>query len=120
MRTAGKMFIIRPSSGNTHSRDTGPVSLWSPISAESGASSGDLASVTVQLAGQSSASPSPSQVVSGNLRGALASDQHNVSSHPHTGPRDITTLPLQAAKVLDDVLDDVSPNIVHRVRRYVR
>ena len=94
------------------------MSLWSPISAESGASSGDLASVTVQLAGQSSASPSPSQVVSGHLRGALASDQHNVSSHPHTGPRD--TLPLQAVEVLDDVLDDVSPNIVHRVRRYVR
>ena len=48
------MFIICPSSGNTHSGDTGPVSLWSPISAESGASSCDLASVTVQLAGQSS------------------------------------------------------------------
>ena len=48
------MFIICQSSGNTHSGDTGPVSLWSPISAESGASSGDLASVTVQLAGQSS------------------------------------------------------------------
>ena len=96
------------------------MSLWSPISAESGASSGDLASLTVQLAGQSLASPSPSQVVSGHLRGALASDQHNVSSHPHTGPRDITTLPLQVAKVLDDVLDEVSPNFVHCVRRYVR
>ena len=69
---------------------------------------------------RSSASPSPSQVVSGHLRGALASDQHNVSSHPHTGPRDITTLPLQAAEVLDDVLDKVSPNFVHCVRRYVR
>ena len=53
VRTAGKMFIICPSSGNTRGGDTGPVSLWSPISADSGASSGDLASVTVQLAGQS-------------------------------------------------------------------
>ena len=54
VRTAGKMFIICPSSGNTHGGDTGPVSLWSPISGDSGAGSGDLASVTVQLAGQSS------------------------------------------------------------------
>ena len=54
VRTAGKMFIICPTSGNTHGGDKGPVSLWSPISADGGASSGDLASVTVQLAGQSS------------------------------------------------------------------
>ena len=60
---------------------------------------------------RSSASLSPSQVVSGHLRGALVSDQH-----PHTGPRDITTLPLQA----DEVLDEVSPNFVHCVRRYER
>ena len=33
---------------------------------------------------QSLASPSPSQVVRGHLPGALASDQHNVPSHPHT------------------------------------
>ena len=67
---------------------------------------------------RSSASPSPSQVVSGHLRGARASEQHNVSSHPHTGTghRDITTLPLQAAQVLNEV----SPNFVHCARRYVQ
>ena len=54
VRTAGKMFIICPTSGNNHGGDTGPVSLWSPISSDGGSSSGDLASVTVQLAGQSS------------------------------------------------------------------
>ena len=69
---------------------------------------------------RSSASPSPSQVVSGHLRGALASDQHNVSSHPHTGPRDITTLPLQVDEVMDDLMDDLSRKIVHRVRSYGR
>ena len=68
----------------------------------------------------SSASPSPSQVVSGHLWGGLASEQHNVSSHPHTGPRDITTLPLQVAQVLNEVLNDVSPNFVHCVRSFER
>ena len=47
-----------------------------------------LASVSVSWTQhQSSASPSPSQLVSGHLLGALASDQHNVP----TGPGDITT-----------------------------
>ena len=58
---------------------------------------------------QSSASPSPSQV-SGHLPGALASDQHNVPSHP---PGDITTVALQVAQDLNDVLNDVSPNFAH-------
>ena len=52
VRTAGKMFIICPASGHAPG-DAEPVSLWSPIAGEGGASSGELASVSVQLAGQS-------------------------------------------------------------------
>ena len=44
----------------------------------------------------------------------------SVSSHPHTGPRDITTLPLQVDEVMDDLMDDLSRKIVHRVRSYGR
>ncbi len=70
-----------------------------------------LASVSVSWTQhQSSASPSPSQLVSGHLLGALASDQHNVPSHP---PGDITTVALQVAQDLNDVLNDVSPNFAH-------
>ena len=48
--------------------------------------------------------------VSGHLPGALASDQHNLPSHPRT---DITTLALQAAQDLNNVLNNVSRNFVH-------
>ena len=43
-----------------------------------------------------------------------------VQSDQATSPLLGLVLPLQAAKVLDKVLDEVSPNFVHRVRRYVR
>ena len=46
-------------------------------------------------------------------QGALASDQHDVPSHPHTDPRDITTLAVQAAQHLNKDINDVSPNFVH-------
>ena len=43
-----------------------------------------------------------------------------VQSDQATSPLLGLVLPLQAAEVLDEVLDEVSPNFVHRVRRYVR
>ena len=70
---------------------------------------------------QSLASPSPSQMVSGHPRGPqLASDQHDVPSHPHTDPGDITTLAVQVAQHLNEDMNDVFRIFVHCEPRYER
>ena len=51
------------------------------------------------------------------LAGTLMS---TLSARVATYPLFGLVLPLQAAEVLDEVLDEVSPNFVHCVRRYVR
>ena len=53
-------------------------------------------------------------------QGALASDQHDVPSHPHTDPGDITTLAVQVAQHLNEDMNDVFQNFVHCEPRYER
>ena len=50
----------------------------------------------------------------------MASDQHNVPSHPPTDHRDITTLAVQVAQYLNEDMNDVFRNFVHCEPRYER
>ena len=50
----------------------------------------------------------------------IIDNNNNVPSHPHTGPGDIATLALQTAQDLNDVLNVVSPNLVHCEPSYER